>query len=187
MPYLLDANVFIQAKNLHYSFDFCPAFWEWVDNEHANGKVFSIEKVRDELIGGDDELAQWAKARDADFFLPPDNDILLSLAELSTWAGSGQYEPAAVSQFLQVADYYLVAHAHAHHFHVVTHEVAANSVKKIKIPNACVGLGVKSLSPYEMLRTEKARFVLGSPSERLGAGKGADRTGHGTEGTPGTR
>ena len=26
--YLLDANVFIQAKNLHYGFDFCPAFWE---------------------------------------------------------------------------------------------------------------------------------------------------------------
>ena len=26
--YLLDANVFIQAKNLHYGFDFCPAFWD---------------------------------------------------------------------------------------------------------------------------------------------------------------
>jgi hypothetical protein len=28
MPYLLDANVFIQAKNLHYGLDFCPVFWE---------------------------------------------------------------------------------------------------------------------------------------------------------------
>ena len=28
--YLLDANVFIQAKNLHYGFDFCPAFWDWL-------------------------------------------------------------------------------------------------------------------------------------------------------------
>ena len=26
MAYLLDANVFIQAKNLHYGLDFCPAF-----------------------------------------------------------------------------------------------------------------------------------------------------------------
>ncbi len=24
MPYLLAANVFIQAKNLHYGFNFCP-------------------------------------------------------------------------------------------------------------------------------------------------------------------
>ena len=28
--YLLDANVFIQAKNLHYCFDFCPAYWDWL-------------------------------------------------------------------------------------------------------------------------------------------------------------
>jgi hypothetical protein len=27
--YLLDTNVFIQARNLHYGFDFCPAFWDW--------------------------------------------------------------------------------------------------------------------------------------------------------------
>lgn len=30
MPYLLDADVFISAKNLHYGFDFCPAFWDWL-------------------------------------------------------------------------------------------------------------------------------------------------------------
>ena len=28
MAYLLDADVFIRAKNLHYGLDFCPAFWE---------------------------------------------------------------------------------------------------------------------------------------------------------------
>ena len=28
MAYLLDANVFISAKNLHYGLDFCPAFWD---------------------------------------------------------------------------------------------------------------------------------------------------------------
>jgi hypothetical protein len=162
MPYLLDANIFIQAKNLHYSFDFCPAFWEWLDVANKKGDVFSIEKVRDELIGGEDVLADWAKARGPEFFLPPDSAIVPSLAAVSTWAGGGGYEPGAVSQFLQVADYYLVAHSHAHGFVTVTHEVAANSVKKIKIPNACIGLGVKCMSPYEMLRTEKARFVLGA-------------------------
>jgi hypothetical protein len=26
MLYLLDTNIFIQAKNLHYGMDFCPAF-----------------------------------------------------------------------------------------------------------------------------------------------------------------
>jgi hypothetical protein len=165
MPYLLDSDVFIQAKNLHYSFDFCPAFWEWIDVSHRRGIVFSIEKVRGELIAGEDELATWAKAHGEDFFLPPDSAILPSLATVSTWASGGTYEPAAVSTFLQVADYYLVAHAHAHCFTVVTHEVAADSVKKIKIPNACIGLGVTVMSPYEMLRIERARFVLGGGTE----------------------
>ena len=30
MGYLLDANVFIAANNLHYGLDFCPAFWDWL-------------------------------------------------------------------------------------------------------------------------------------------------------------
>jgi hypothetical protein len=161
MPYLLDSNIFIQAKNLHYGFDFCPAFWEWLDSNNATGTVFSIEKVRDELIGGGDDLADWAKARGPEFFLAPDSAVVPSLAAVSGWAGGGGFDAGAVSQFLQVADYYLVAHAHAHRFTVVTHEVAANSVKKIKIPNACIAMGVKFMSPYEMLRTERARFVLG--------------------------
>ena len=34
MAYLLDANVFISAKNLHYGFDFCPAFRDWLIEGH---------------------------------------------------------------------------------------------------------------------------------------------------------
>ena len=67
--YLLDANVFIQAKNLHYGFDFCPAFWEWLVDQNAAAIVASIEKVSDELVGGGDELADWAHARGKGFFL----------------------------------------------------------------------------------------------------------------------
>jgi hypothetical protein len=66
-----------------------------------------------------------------------------------------------VSTFLQVADYYLVVHALAHGYTVVTHEVPSPSSKKVKIPNACIGVGVKCMTPYEMLRVERARFVLG--------------------------
>ena len=37
MAYLLDANVFISAKNLHYGLDFCPAFWDWIIANNASG------------------------------------------------------------------------------------------------------------------------------------------------------
>ena len=160
MKYLLDSDVFIQAKNLHYGLDFCPAFWDWLVNSNAGGQVFSIEKVGDEIEAGADELASWTAARGDGFFLKPDSAILPTLASVSSWASGQNYEPAAVSTFLQKADFYLVAHALAHGFVVVTHEVAAASTKKIKIPNACIGVGVKCISPFEMLRYERARFIL---------------------------
>ena len=83
-----------------------------------------------------------------------------ALAAVSTWASGQRYEPAAVSTFLQVADYYLVAQARAGDHAVVTHEIPSASTRKIKIPNACIGLGIKCMTPFEMLRKERARFVL---------------------------
>jgi hypothetical protein len=80
MAYLLDANVFIQAKNLHYGLDFCPAFWDWLIGRNESGVVFSIERVGDEIEAGDDELASWGTARGAGFFLRADADILAVLA-----------------------------------------------------------------------------------------------------------
>jgi hypothetical protein len=160
--YLLDANVFIQAKNLHYGFDFCPAFWEWLIVQNAAGLVGSIEKVSDELVGGGDALADWAEARGKGFFVAPDDAVLPALGAVSSWATGQNYEPAAIATFLQVADYWLVAHARAHGCVVVTHEVPSESVRKIKIPNACIGLGITCVTPYEMLRRERARFVLGA-------------------------
>ena len=159
--YLLDSNVFIQAKNLHYGFDFCPAFWSWLETSNATGKVASIEKVADELYAGEDELSSWAEARGRAFFLPADDAVVPAFGEVSSWANGQAYEPAAISTFLQVADYWLVAHAKAHAYTVVTHEVPADTARKIKIPNACIGLGLTCISPYEMLRRERARFVLG--------------------------
>ena len=94
-------------------------------------------------------------------FSSPDDPVVPALGRVSAWATSQTYEPAAIATFLQVADYWLVAHALAHNFVVVTHEVPSDSTRKIKIPNACIGLGLNCISPYEMLRRERARFVLG--------------------------
>lgn len=160
MQYLLDTNVFIQAKNLHYGLDFCPAFWDWLVQRNGTGHVHSIEKVGDELLAGNDDLATWAQERGEDFFLPPDQTMLGTLATVSTWVYAQRYRPTAVSTFLQDADYYLIAHALAHKCTVVTHEVASDGVRAVKIPNVCIGVRVKCMTPYEMLRRERAKFVL---------------------------
>ena len=162
MAWLLDSNVFIQAKNLHYGFDFCPAFWDWLERENQAGHVFSIERVGDELKAGEDELATWARAMGDSFFLPPVATLSNSLRVVSDWTTRQEFEQSAVNTFLQVADFFLIAQAHAEQDVVVTHEVWADSVKRIKIPNVCLGLGIKVVNPYEMLRSAKARFVLGT-------------------------
>lgn len=161
MAYLLDANVFIQAKNLHYGLDFCPAFWEWLIEKNAAGVVRSIERVENEITALGDDLSTWATARGAGFFLPPAPTIVQALGTVSVWATNQNYEPVAINTFLQVADYYLIAQALADGDTVVTHEVFAASTKKIKIPNACIGLNIPCITPFEMLRRERARFVLG--------------------------
>ncbi|HEX6506929.1 MAG TPA: DUF4411 family protein [Chloroflexota bacterium] len=167
--YLLDANIFIQAKNLHYGFDFCPGFWDWIDEAHAAGLACSIDSVRAELAAGNDDLATWAKRRPNGFFMMPSAATVPSLQATSIWANGAGYEPAAVTTFLQVADYYLVAQAHEQQYTVVTHEIISPSTRRIKIPNACLGLGVRYVTPFAMLRAEQAKFVLPVPSPPINA------------------
>src|SRR5207244_6025702 len=119
------------------------------------------EKVAEELRDGGDDLAEWVRERDDGFFLVPDDPVAASLQACSTWINnSGLYEPVAIATFLDEADYYLVAHAHAHGHVVVTHEVASNSRNDVKIPNACGGMGVECVTGFEMLSAAGARFVI---------------------------
>jgi len=160
VAYLLDANVFIQAKNLHYGFSFCPAFWEWIVRENRAGKVFRVEKVRDEIMEGNDDLAQWAAQHKDSLFLTLDATMLPAMQRVSTWVTNQQYASAAVNLFLQDADYYLVAPALAGGHVVVTHEKPEVSIKRVKIPSVCIGVGIGFMNPFEILRRERALFVL---------------------------
>ena len=163
MTYLLDTNIFIQANNLHYGMDFCPAFWDWLIKKNAQQKLFSIEKVGDELKAMEDELSKWAKELGTKFFLKPDETVLKALAEVSLWISEKDYTDVAKNIFLQgAADYYLIAQAKVKKYTVVTHERPYDSKNKIKIPDVCIGLQIKCMTVYEMLRTERARFVLKS-------------------------
>lgn len=160
MAYLLDANVFISGKRLHYAFDLCPGFWDWLLRANQARQVYCIEKVADELTGSGDDLSVWLQQHEAHFSLGVDQSVLPSFGAVSNWVMGRTYTPDAQAQFFQAADYYLVAQAHAGQHTVVTHEVPSGATKKVKIPDVCVGMGVHCISPFEMLRRERARFVL---------------------------
>lgn len=160
MAYLLDANVFIQAKNTYYGFGFCPAFWDWIQRANGQGKVFSIDRVRFELEGGVDELAEWASKQTNNFFLPTDSGVLAELPKVNGWVSAKKYDARAIHDFQSKADAFLVAAALSKKFSVVTLEKPSDGAK-VKIPNVCAGVGVPFLATWEMLKVEKARFVLG--------------------------
>lgn len=164
MAYLLDANIFIEAKNRHYGFDFCPAFWDWLIRSNSAGIVFSIEQVGQEIAVAPDQLAEWAARRGAEFFLKPTAPEHKALVRVSNWAYGEDYKLSVITDFLEGADCYLVAHALAGGHRVVTHEIGTRAKRRIKIPIACANFGIECLTPFEMLRREQARFVLGAES-----------------------
>jgi hypothetical protein len=165
MAYLIDTDIFIAAKNLHYGMDFCPGFWEWLVVANRLAKLISVEAVQDDLVDSGDELAVWAKARAKGFFVAPAEPDLTSLGRVTQWINEHQvYTPAAKQTFLGCSDYFVVSQSLAGGHTIITHEKPENSVHRIKIPSVCVALNVKYMTPWQMLRTERARFVLEQPS-----------------------
>ena len=61
--YIVDSDVFIPAKNLYYAFEICPGFWASVIRHHRKGRVYSIDRVRSEVLAGrkTENLVQWVK------------------------------------------------------------------------------------------------------------------------------
>lgn len=159
--YLVDANVLIEAKNRYYAFDIAPGFWDWLDQAHNDAVACSVEAVRDELLKGNDELADWAK-KYTSFFRPIDQGSTQYFSALSAWATSRNFTPAALSNFTgNNADYLLIAYARNHQHTVVTHERSQpNARTRVLIPDACLAMGVSTVDTFQMLRLTGAQLDL---------------------------
>lgn len=163
MTFILDANVFIEAKNRYYAFDICPGFWTWMDHIVASGNVQTITKVRDELIDGNDELKDWVAARKtAPWFLSVDDrETQSTLGSIASFIQSERYKPAAKNKFLSKADPWLIAKAVTTGATVVTHEEhRPEATKTVPIPNICHQFGVRWVNTFDLLRTMTASFVF---------------------------
>ncbi len=159
--YIIDSNVFIQGKNFHYHFSFCEGFWDWVHEGFDKGMVYSIGKVRAELLAGKkgDEARKWAEDMPDGFFLEDVGDaaVMKQYAHCMTWAAADKhYQPAALTRFAEAkrADAFLLAYARAHGHIVVTQELSQpDKRKEVPIPDAALKIGnVKTMTIYELLR-----------------------------------
>ncbi|CAG0962829.1 hypothetical protein PHYC_00820 [Phycisphaerales bacterium] len=162
MAYFLDTGVFIEAKRRFYGLHFVPGYWDWLMREARAGTIRSIEKVADEIGAQQDDLSAWAATLPGGFFLRPDAAFSAAFQQVSQWAMTSAFQSAAYSEFFAVADSYLVAQALAGGHTVVTLEKPATtpSKRKIKVPDACAGVGIKCMTPYEVMRLYGVRLVL---------------------------
>lgn len=157
----LDANVFIEAFRRYYSFEIAPTFWTSLENAAKNRSVLGIDRIYTELEKGNDELADWAKSKwIKNFEKTSDPKTVKEYTKLMIWAQANpQYTPQAKTEFAQIADAWLVAHAMANNYVVVTHEAYNKEARKrILIPNACKAFGVSYCDTFVMLR--KLKIVL---------------------------
>ena len=65
--YVLDTNVFITAHRSYYPLSLCPGFWKVLTHYSQQGYVLSIDRVRNEILNGD-ELANWVRQAPTGFF-----------------------------------------------------------------------------------------------------------------------
>jgi hypothetical protein len=162
--YVLDANVFIEAHQSYYRNGICPAFWLALARQHETKRIVSIDKVKAELLLGNDWLSEWAKDKAPRTFFKQTADKKVSdaFADMMRWVqDDDQFTPEAKSQFASVADGWVVAYARANGLAVATHEeYAPDAKKRVPMPNVCLEFDVRYCNTFEMLSELKVQFIL---------------------------
>lgn len=105
-------------------------------------------------MDGQDDLAAWAQERRASsLFVEPGVPVQEAFGNIVAYVTHQYPDTDATRRFLDRADPWVIAHAVVDGGTVVTLEieVPANS-RKVKIPNVCNQLGIRSINTYQMLR-----------------------------------
>lgn len=157
--YVVDSNFFIQAHRVSYPLDVAFSFWNKVKQLAEEGKIISIDKVKNEIYDKNDALEEWCKANLPEDFFKESSEVMAAYGQVSAWAisRSSHYMPNALNEFLDAdeADAFIVAYALAdpNNRIVVTQEISQpNRKNKIKIPEACISLNVRFVNTMDMFR-----------------------------------
>ena len=161
--FLIDANALITPYRFYYAFDLAPSFWKKLANAFENKRIVLLDKVKEELLKGQDELTNWIK----------ENEDIIGICDYKTESVIANYQ--SVLQYIQtcglykesaltawapanIADPWLIAAAKANRYTVVTLESHSGGLstktpnKGAKIPDVAKALGVNTSSLFEMMR-----------------------------------
>ena len=154
VKYILDANIFIEAKNRYYAFNLCPGFWDSLLHHKTMGNLESIDRVRKELLECKDNLATWSKKAACLFSSTNSELVRTAYRDIIQWVQSQErFFDAAKSRFADDPDAWVIAYAKANNVVVATEEKSApKSRKVVKIPDVCKHFNVKCTDTFDMLQ-----------------------------------
>lgn len=165
---LLDANAFIQAKRKFYGPDFCPGYWAALTWHRQRGQLGSIDKVRDEILRGGDDLSAWIEKQfgAAAFATTSTPDCAAVYAQMLAWVmAQPHFHDSARAEFQQVADGWQAAYAKTRGCLLVTlEEYDPQRRNKVPLVNVCRAFEVKTISPFELLRRLEVKLDWQSPA-----------------------
>lgn len=161
--FLIDANALMTPYRLYYAFDIAPSFWEKLADAFKRKQIVLLDKVKDEVMKGDDDLTKWITA----------NEEIIDVCDYKTASVIANYQ--SVLQYIQtcglykesalaawapanIADPWLIAAAKSNNYTIVTLEAPSGGLstktqnKSEKIPDVARALDVKTISLFEMMR-----------------------------------
>lgn len=164
--YVLDADVFIDAKNRYYAFNLAPKFWSDLILFGSKGRIQSIDRIKKQLEDGNDELAKWVRNGNMAeaFVTSAENDVIAAYREIGAWVqGNSQFVNAAKLTFAGDPDGWLIAYVYAKvkakgNYILVTLETPKMAKTVVPIPNVCNAFGITYKNTFEMLLELGIRF-----------------------------
>lgn len=163
MNWILDSNIFINAAQKYYGFDFCPGFWQWL-LQHTDC-IYSIDMVKAELAEKDDELSDWCKKQlPKTFFRSADDEVMCCYKKVVEYVKNLPDPPFNQSKkddFIDGADPLLIAFAKITGDVLVTNEkFNPNAHKKVYLPNIAKQFDVIVMDIFDVMRRLNAKLVL---------------------------
>lgn len=166
--YLIDANSLIRPARAYDPFDFAPSFWQQLRPKISLDKIAVLDKVRDEVLKGTDELSAWISDLPNECILSTqDMQILQKYRDvLSFIQQSDKYSEAALRRWsqLDIADPWLIAAAKVYGYTLLSFEQSAGTIpegsrsKNPKLPDVARHFQVPYTSLFDMMRNES--FIL---------------------------
>ena len=164
--YLIDANSLIRPARAYYPFDFAPSFWQQLRPKISLDKIVVLDKVRDEILKGTDELSAWISDLPNECILSTqDIQIIRTYRDvLGFIQQSDKYSESALRLWSRenVADPWLIAAAKVYGYTLLSFEQSAGRIttrsNNPKLPDVACHFQVPYTSLFDMMRQEYFRL-----------------------------